>query len=44
MPKEAILEMILANIEGGCLDFCKRCGGFGIDNNNRVQTAKQLAR
>jgi sulfatase maturation enzyme AslB (radical SAM superfamily) len=43
-PREAILEMILANIPGGCLDFCKRCGGFGIDNNNRVATAKQLAR
>ena len=42
--RKDILEMILANIPGGCLDFCKRCGGFGIDNNNRVATAKQLAR
>jgi len=42
-PK-AILEMIMANIEGGCLDFCKVCGGFGIDNNNRVETARQIPR
>ena len=42
--RKDILEMILANIPSGCLDFCKRCGGFGIDNNNRVATAKQLAR
>lgn len=39
-----ILEMILANIEGGCMEFCKVCGGFGIDNNNRVATAKQMPR
>ncbi len=41
VDKAAILEMILANIEGGCLEFCKVCGGFGIDNNNRVKTAVQ---
>lgn len=40
--RKKILEMILANIEGGYLEFCKVCGGFGIDNNNRVETAKQL--
>lgn len=40
--RQQILEMILANIEGGCLEFCKVCGGFGIDNNNRVETAKQV--
>ncbi len=39
--KRAILELIMANIPEGCLDFCKVCGGFGIDNNNRVATAKQ---
>lgn len=44
VERKAILEMILANIEGGCLEFCKVCGGFGIDNNNRVATAKQIAR
>lgn len=42
IERKQILEMILANIEGGCLDFCKVCGGFGIDNNNRVDTAKQF--
>lgn len=39
-----ILELILGNIEGGSMEFCKLCGGFGIDNNNRVETAKQLER
>lgn len=41
VDRKDILEMILANIEGGCMEFCKVCGGFGIDNNNRVETAKQ---
>lgn len=40
--RKDILEMIMANIEGGCMEFCKVCGGFGIDNNNRVETAKQF--
>lgn len=42
VKRKSILEMIMANIEGGCMEFCKVCGGFGIDNNNRVETAKQL--
>lgn len=42
--RKDILEMIMANIEGGCMEFCKVCGGFGIDNNNRVETAKQMPR
>lgn len=42
--RKIILEMIMGNIEGGCLEFCKKCGGFGIDNNNRVETAKQHIR
>lgn len=42
-PKE-ILELILGNIKGGNMEFCKVCGGFGIDNDNRVQTAKQKDR
>ena len=40
--RKEILEMIMANIPGGYLEFCRYCGGFGIDNNNRVQTAKQF--
>ena len=44
IERKEILEMIMANIEGGCLEFCKVCGGFGIDNNNRVETAKQMSR
>lgn len=42
VERKEILEMILGNIPGGCLEFCKVCGGFGIDNNNRVETAKQV--
>lgn len=44
IDRKEILEMLLANIEGGCLDFCKVCGGFGIDNDNRIATAKQIVR
>lgn len=44
VDRKDILEMIFANIEGGCMEFCKVCGGFGIDNNNRVATAKQMPR
>ena len=44
VERKEILEMIMANIDGGCLEFCKVCGGFGIDNNNRVETAKQIPR
>ena len=29
VDRKDILEMILANIEGGCMEFCKVCGGFG---------------
>lgn len=44
VERREILEMIMGNIPGGCLEFCKVCGGFGIDNNNRVETAKQVRR
>lgn len=44
VEKKAILEMIMANIEWGCMEFCKVCGGFGIDNDNRVETARQMRR
>ncbi len=44
VDRRKIPEMLLANIAGGCLEFCKVCGGFGIDNNNRVETAKQYRR
>jgi hypothetical protein len=40
--RKEILEMIMANIPEGYLEFCRYCGGFGIDNNNRVKTARQL--
>ena len=39
--RKKILEMLLGNIPGGYIQFCKVCGGFGIDNNNRVATAQQ---
>lgn len=42
--RRVILELVMGNIEGGCLEFCKVCGGFGIDNNNRVEAARQRPR
>lgn len=44
IEKKQILELIMGNIPGGHLEFCKICGGFGTDNNNKVKTAKQLRR
>ena len=40
--KKNILECCLGNVENGYLQFCKKCGGFGNDNNNKVTTAKQF--
>lgn len=42
VERKEILEMIMGELQDGHLDFCKVCGGFGIDNNNRVETAKQV--
>lgn len=42
--RQAVLELVMGNIEGGCLEFCRVCGGFGIDNDNRVETARQMPR
>jgi hypothetical protein len=42
IEKRQILELMLGNVSGGYLDFCKVCGGFGIDNNNKVETARQI--
>lgn len=39
--RKAILELCAGNIEGGSLEFCKMCGGFGCDNTDEVQAAKQ---
>ena len=44
LDRKAILTMMKGEIPGGYMEFCKTCGGFGIDNNNRVATAKQLPR
>ncbi len=40
--RKQIIEFCLGNIPGGYLEFCKKCGGFGTDNNNKIETAKQL--
>ena len=42
--KRRILECCLGNIESGYLKFCKVCGGYGNDNDNRVITGKQCSR
>lgn len=39
--RKAILELCAGNIEGGSLEFCRMCGGFGCDNLDEVQAAKQ---
>ncbi len=40
--RKAILELCAGNIEGGSLDFCKICGGFGCDNLDEIPAAKQI--
>lgn len=40
--KKQILDYCRGNIRGDYLEFCKVCGGFGIDNKNRVKTAVQI--
>lgn len=40
--RKAILELCAGNIEGGSLDFCKVCGGFGSDNCDEIPAAKQF--
>lgn len=40
--RKAILELCAGNIEGGSLEFCKVCGGFGSDNLNEISVAKQV--
>lgn len=42
--KKNIIECCLGNIEDGYLEFCRVCGGYGNDNDNRVVTAKQKVR
>ena len=40
--RKAILELCAGNIEGGSLDFCRMCGGFGSDNLDEIPAAKQV--
>lgn len=40
--RRAILELCAGNIEGGSLDFCRVCGGFGSDNCDEIPAAKQF--
>lgn len=40
--RKRILDCCSGNIEGGYIDFCKVCGGFGNDNKNKVKTAVQI--
>lgn len=40
--KRKLMSFSLGEIDKGYLEFCKVCGGYGIDNNNKVITAKQL--
>lgn len=40
--RKEILELCAGNIEGGYLDFCQLCGGFGYDNKDEILAAKQI--
>lgn len=40
--RKRILDCCCGNVEGGFLDFCRVCGGYGDDNGNQVETAVQL--
>lgn len=42
--KKNIIECCLGNVDDGYIEFCKVCGGYGNDNDNRVVTAKQKNR
>lgn len=42
--KKNIIECCLGNVDDGYIEFCKVCGGYGNDNDNRVVTAKQKSR
>lgn len=39
--KKKVIECCLGNVDDGYIEFCKVCGGYGNDNDNRVITAKQ---
>lgn len=39
--RKRILDCCCGNMEG-YVNFCKVCGGYGADNNNKVITAEQL--
>lgn len=42
IDRKELLELVMGNIEGGYMEFCKRCGGFGEDNDNGVWAARQI--
>lgn len=42
--KRKILECSLGTVPNGYLEFCQVCGGFGIDNTIRVDTARQISK
>lgn len=41
---KAILELCLGNIPRGYLELCRVCGGYGVDNTRKVETARQKNR
>lgn len=42
--RKKVIECCLGNVEDGYIEFCKVCGGYGNDNDNRVVTGKQRRR
>ncbi|EOS34853.1 hypothetical protein C804_01176 [Lachnospiraceae bacterium A4] len=39
--RKEILELCAGNVEGGYLEFCKICGGYGHDNQSIIPAARQ---
>ena len=40
--KKGILDICSGKVKNGFLEICKYCGGFGVDNDNEIPTAKQV--
>lgn len=42
LDKKRILECSCGEFDGGFVDLCRVCGGYGNDNGNKIETAIQL--
>lgn len=42
IEQKRILDCCSGNMGNGYVEFCRVCGGYGADNQNKVKTAEQL--